>query len=248
MARPVDASPNPFVGYYSPDEPQTDIPTDAPGTIASQTPLIHPRDLLQPFSDGPLAIEQSTSARIARNLDAEVRQTELTVPHFNVLHDRLRTTQGWKHQIDALFEGSIAAPAAGASVTADILAVNPLGPGSPGQLIYPCISFCSIAAQGTALTGIFSVDALINGCVIPLGVYSGLNAEGALRSELVGSVPFSGTIDQQSAIGQVRISVLAGATVTSITFYVQIAVAFVYDYIRPLQDIRREQEAHSLHG
>lgn len=245
MGYPEDASPNPFVGYYSPDIPLVDVPSDAPGSVNSQVPLIHPRDLATPFVDSPVDIEIEHSAGVARLVEQAVRSTELISPHFNVLHDRMRSTQAWEHQVDALYEGSIAAPVAGASAQVDIIALNPLVPGDPGKRVYPCISFASIGAQGTTLTGLWSVDAIFNSVVIPLGVYNGLTS-GSIRSELVGSLPFSGGIADQSAIGQLRISILAGATVAAVTFYAQITVAFVYQYVRPLSDVRAT-DGHERH-
>lgn len=233
----TDASPNPFVGYYSPQEPQFETPTDAPGSQNSQLPLIHPQDIPTPFTSDEYDISQEHGVAVARLAEHAVRQSQLDSPHFNILHDRMRTTQAWEHQIDALFEGSIAAPAAGASASVNIIAVNPLGVSDPGKRIYPCVSFISIGAQGSALTGVWSVDAVFNSLVIPLGVYSGLSA-GSIRSELLGSVPFPGTIADGSAIGQLVISVLAGATVTSVTFYAQLAVSFVSQYVRSLSDVR----------
>lgn len=237
MPRPTDASPSPFVGYYSPDEPTVETPTDAPGSQNSQVPFVHPQDLASPFATDEYDISQERGIAVARLAEHAVRQSQLASPHFNILHDRMRTTQAWEHQIDALFEGSLAAPAAGGSVLANIIALNPLLPGDPGKRVYPCISFVSVGAQGTTLTGLWSVDALFNNQTIPLGVYSGL-ASGSIRSELISSTPFSGSIDDQAPIGQLRISVLAGATVAAVTFYAQVCVAFVYDYVRPLSDIR----------
>jgi hypothetical protein len=241
MAYPEDASPNPFVGYYSPESPQTDIPSDAPGSQNSQLPLIHPRDLATPFAENPADISMERSAGLARLADQAVRQTEIRIPHFHIFHDRMRTTQGWEHQIDALFEGTIAAPAAGASTQVAVTAINDLGPGDPGKVIYPCVSFASFGAQGTTLTGLWSIDLLINGAVIPLGVYSGL-AAATIRPELIGSLPFPGSMSQQSAIGQLQISILAGATVAAVTFYAQVAIAFVYDYIESLAVVREHDE------
>jgi hypothetical protein len=243
MARPEDASPNPFVGYVAThgipiadplvgDESTT---SDAPYNYPPEYMAVHPRDMSVGLLDNLAHEHEST---IARAIDTAVKHTQLESPHWHILHDRLRTTSGWKCQIDALFEGTIAAPAAGATAFANIFRLNPLLPGNPGSImVYPFVNLASVGAQGTTLTGVWSVDIIANGKNIPCGVYSGLSA-GILRPETMGA-PFVGDIDDKTPIAQLAISILTGATVAAVTFYAQVSISFVYDYVDDLPAVRR---------
>ena len=256
MARPTDASPNPFVGYVagsgSPDAPiadplaGSDSLSDAPfstplvSVAGVQQPLQHPQDMAGGLLE---RLTHDHETAIVERLNAAVKATQLDTPHWHILHDRWRTMQGWKHQIDALFEGSIAAPAAGASVSVPIPMLSPLLPGNPGsQLVAPFVNFASIGAQGTALTGVWSLDILIGSQVVPCGVFAGLTAS-IVRPEMLGPI-VAGNIDQSGTLASLRVSILSGATVTGVTFYAQASLSFTYRFIDDLPSVRR----HGAHG
>lgn len=262
MGRPIDASPNPFVGYVAtaragvPSPDPLDSPlagvsetlSDAPFSIqllteeGVQTPLVHPQDMASGLLD---TLSRDHETEIVARLNAAVRATQLETPRWHVLHDRLRTMQGWKNQVDALFEGTIAAPAAGASTSVAIPMINPLLPGNPGVLwVYPFVNFVAVGVQGTALTGLWSADILVNNQTVPCGVFSGLSAT-VVRPELLGAI-YPGNLDQNGTLATFRISVLAGATITAATFYAQVSLSYAYRYIEDLPTVR--QHTHALHA
>lgn len=202
--------------------------SEAPSS--SQTFLPHPNDSIEPYSlyDTDTLARVERSAETARRINARVDREQSEQPHFYVLHDRLRTTDGWQRNVDAYLASDITVPAAGAFSLTSITATNPLLPGNPGTvMVHPYVNYFSIAAAGTTLTGIWYAELVVNSQALPLGVFSGLGSF-SNRAGLLGSVPYMGGMDDKSTIAQLRVTVHSGATVSAVTMFAQLSLSFAY--------------------
>lgn len=204
--------------------------SEAPESL--QHPLAHPQDIQDVFeslgSDSLPLLEESAQA--AQRINRFLARQAVEEPRYHQLHDRLRTLQAWERQVDAVYDGAVTTPAAGANTLTNIFVSNPLLPGNPGtELVYPYVNFFSIAAAGTTLTGLWSCSLIVNGVDIPLGVFSGLGSF-TNRAGLMAGTPFA-QVDDTTPIAQLRVSIASGATVSAVTMYAQLSLAYAYRYI-----------------
>ena len=220
--------------------------SDAPPTTGGvMRPHAHPGSIpeysahFDQTTNDTLADSRRWQQREARR----VKSRHINQPHFNILHDRLRTRDGWEKCVDTYFNGPLNVPAAGASALTNVSRTNPLFPGNPGNmLMHAYVNYAGLGAQGTTLTGLWWAELLIGTNVIPLGLASGLAAIQA-GIGLLASVPFTGDLDDKTPIAQVRVSILAGATVSAVVMQGIISVSYVYRYIPSPKHFMREVTA-----
>lgn len=230
--RPASAYP---IGIDENDVPHQPIMDSAslphPSTIAPYEATWTPDTL----------VERERQSAIVQAESHIVRGNEIHTPRFAVLHDKLRTRDAWEKCVNAYANVALTVPAAGASASTLVTPtqLDPVLPGNPGKVLaYAYINSFSAAAQGTTLTGYWWVELLVNNQTIPLGMFSGL---GAFNNSvgLLGTIPFDGARDDKTPLGQLRVSIETGATVSAVTMRGLLTLSYVYKLVEDAPRVRR---------
>lgn len=199
-----------------------------------QQPLAHPESVSVPPTEWEVAGDDiDRASRIARRENARIRQGAVQSPYYDTLHDRLQTTQAWRYVVDTEFNGPISVPAAGAFADTPVLRTQPILPGYPGdKLVYPYINYMGLAMAVTTFTGFWTLEFVCEQYKVPLLIGSGNTVQVFNTSpDVLVPVPIQGGKDDTTPIGNIRLSIAGGATVTGVTMQGLMALGYAYRYI-----------------